>query len=471
MMKNKIILFLMIMMLFSSCTDYLDVQPVSQQIPETIEDYALLMKDWYARKTYMYPVYMTDDIYKPENKNSWRVWELNAFLWKDMILPPDATDYDWQQQYNTIMISNVVLEDIDNAEGNDETWRKLVKGEALAWRAMKHFYLVNEFAKHYNPATASGDLGVPLVLKVDLTSRPSRATVEDVYNQILIDLNEALELLPNRPRGDLPEYNNHPSKAGVYGLLSRVYLYMGEWEKAKEAGENCLAIYNVLLDYNTIDAINDPQNFWGTWGWGANQMRTRSEGNKKEETIWHTELQDPLNATFLKSSAFYSDELVALYEATPGEIRYNAYVYYTGGLPKYPCASMNWFVSNGPTTSEVMLNVAEANVRLGNATEALDIINNTMAPTRYNPAEFVPFTPTNDQEALQIVKDERRKELAFRGLRLFDMKRYTLLGEYNKTLTRTFEGITYTLEPNSPRYVLPISILLMELNPNIEPNP
>ncbi|XLL74012.1 RagB/SusD family nutrient uptake outer membrane protein, partial [Myroides odoratimimus] len=38
-----------------------------------------------------------------------------------------------------------------------------MRAEALLARAYNHFMLVNLWAKHYNPATAESDLGIPYV--------------------------------------------------------------------------------------------------------------------------------------------------------------------------------------------------------------------------------------------------------------------------------------------------------------------
>ena len=72
---------------------------------------------------------------------------------------------------------------------------------------------------------------------------------------------------------------------------------------------------------------------------------------------------------------------------------------------------------------------------------------------------------------LKVVLEERQRELAFNGVRFFDMKRLAKEGIYTRTLTRQFEGTVYTLEPNSNRYMLPIAAKVRLLNTNIVQNP
>ena len=73
--------------------------------------------------------------------------------------------------------------------------RNDVKGQALVHRAMNYFLLVNLYGKQYDAATASTDLGVPLVLEADINKQYPRATVAQVYERMLQDLNDAISLL------------------------------------------------------------------------------------------------------------------------------------------------------------------------------------------------------------------------------------------------------------------------------------
>ncbi|MGL4327328.1 MAG: RagB/SusD family nutrient uptake outer membrane protein, partial [Tannerellaceae bacterium] len=52
----------------------------------------------------------------------------------------------------------------------------------------------------------------------------------------------------------------------------------------------------------------------------------------------------------------------------------------------------------------------------------------------------------------------------------FDMKRYTVIPEYRRALTKVVNGVELTLDPDSHLYVIPFSIEALESNPNLIQN-
>jgi hypothetical protein len=124
----------------------------------------------------------------------------------------------------------------------------------------------------------------------------------------------------------------------------------------------------------------------------------------------------------------------------------------------------------GPTTAEMMLIKAEAEARVGSYTTAVDILN-ALRQKRFRQADYVALTATDAVAALQLVINERRRELLCRGLRWFDQKRLSKEPAFATTVTRVYKGETYTLAPNSNRYVFPIPAKNILLNPEISQNP
>lgn len=126
----------------------------------------------------------------------------------------------WMIAYKVIYMCNTVVEATE--EGNSTESDHLL-GEAYFVRAWMHFCLVNLYAKPY--AYGRDQIGVPLHITTN-NPEPFRAKVGDVYDQIVKDLQKASELMGATSRGNA----GYPSKNAALGLLSRVHLYMENWD-------------------------------------------------------------------------------------------------------------------------------------------------------------------------------------------------------------------------------------------------
>nr|WP_302831622.1 RagB/SusD family nutrient uptake outer membrane protein [uncultured Bacteroides sp.] len=143
----------------------------------------------------------------------------------------------WSYSYKTIININATLEVAPEGESKEFD---MIIGENYYLRAFHYFTLVNVFGQPYinNPET---NLGVPIKLTTSLDDFPERATVKEVYEQIEKDLLKAIELM-TIPEGSTiqPKNSCYASKEVAEALLSRVYLYMENWEKVLEYTNNVI---------------------------------------------------------------------------------------------------------------------------------------------------------------------------------------------------------------------------------------
>ncbi len=142
----------------------------------------------------------------------------------------------WMIAYKAIYMCNTVIGALDENDPNN----KQVLGEAYFMRGLLHLHLVTLYARPYSHG--KDNLGVPLRTS---TSSPEtkRNSVGEVYDQIVLDLQKAGELM-GKSRGNA----GYPSHDAALGLLSRVYLYMEQYDK-------CIAIANEILGSNPADKI------------------------------------------------------------------------------------------------------------------------------------------------------------------------------------------------------------------------
>lgn len=165
--------------------------------------------------------------------------------------------------YNQIKAANDIILSID-PETADET-QKYYLGQAKAVRAFDYLCLAPYYQFRYS---TSKDLPcVPLVTETttDFINNP-RATVEKVYEQIISDLNSAIDLLEGYDRGS---DKTRIDQQVAYGLRARAHLYMEKWEEAYNDADKAMEGYAPYKENEVSKpafySISDHN-----WMWGIN---------------------------------------------------------------------------------------------------------------------------------------------------------------------------------------------------------
>ncbi|GAA4234644.1 RagB/SusD family nutrient uptake outer membrane protein [Postechiella marina] len=468
-MKNTLYILSLILLMFScDREDYLDIQPKGQVIPSKINDYRLLLDQTEVFgntqglqvispgfvNSFSNNELTSDDVMITDNLISFfpdGVASTNTYTWNDNIYTEAEEDGDWQTLYGQIYVSNIIIKDAPNASDGTLEDKLALKAEAQAHRAFAYFSLVNLYAPHYNAATANTDLSIPLRLNTELIGIDfPRATVSDVYDVILDDLTEAVTYLPNTP-----ELIHRPSKAGAYSLLARIYLYMGDFENARDAANNALTLNNTLVDFNTFP------------DWFFPGIASPGDIPQEDpEIIWHKASSGTYSTTIA------SDDYLNLLE--PNDQRRRLFgppsLFGLSGTEQiYAMGFARGFKPIGPSTAEMFLTRAECYARLNQVNLAVNDLN-TLREKRMDTDTFTPITATDQNEVLALVKKERRLELFMKGHRLFDLKRYNVYDTPKIDLTHTYNGNTFTLPANSKNWALPIAKKYILQNPEIGDN-
>lgn len=451
----------MCLTLMASCDDYLDIKPKGMVIPEKCEDYEKLLN--YAqlmKASDSYPNFMTDDVFLPYDDDltggyvSLELPDQRLYTFDSEVFGDGESDGLWEYSYNRIYTYNVIIQEVMGSTQATEDHKKQVRAEALMGRAFEYLTLVNAYGKHYDPATAATDPGVPLMLDEDINkTNLQRASVQAVYDQIKKDLDEAAFDLPERPV--LNAFR--ASKPVGYGMLARMYLYMGDYEKALENAKISLEHNSALqsiLPYEVVDV-----NKW------IGRINVPDRANNPENIYIRL-----APYTFgLSSSVYGSEDLIKLYDKEK-DMRYLLYFtrYIDGVDSDYDFWAPFLYTNMAMATPEIYLIAAECEARIGKIENAMKYIN-TLRDNRIK--DNVALTASTKQEALKLVLEERRRELTFVGCtRLIDLKRLNREPEFAKTIIHEVEGVEYKLEPNSPKYILPIPPTVLRFNPNMTPN-
>ena len=447
-MKKVIIKILLTTIILSSCSSgFLDEKPDKKLVvPSTLDDMRALL-DYDIMFSYM----LTDgEVGSDDYYMTYNVWNSlsstflkNEYIWAKEIFDTGSST-DWNNGYQRIYYANNALEGLNKLTNIDDPVQyKYIRGTALFFRAWLTFQLAQLFCPPYEKSGINDGLGIPLRLTSDLNVKVTRSTIKETYDQILEDLNESKDLLP-----DYEEYKTRPVKTAAYALLSRMYLSMQEYDKALEFAELALDSDYSLIDFNTLNA-------------SASFPMSRFN----DEVILHSKFYI---TTFSTSRLIVDSTLFRSY--ADNDIRKKAWFRTVSGNYTFKGSydgSIQFF--NGFSISECYLTKAECLARKGETEGAMNVLN-SLLQKRYTTGTFSDLTAGTPEEALRIVLQERRKELLYRGIRWTDLRRLNLDPATAKTLYRNLNGTMYELIPNSPNYTLPIPNIVIQTS-GIEQNP
>jgi len=139
----------------------------------------------------------------------------------------------WYQRYHFIASSNAIINQVAEDDLIIDAELSNVLGQAHAYRAWSYYRLISHYAKGYIIGNPSSDPGVPLLFasEAPFESQP-RSTVEAIYNQMEIDIDQAIAYFEN---ASSPDNKSHLSINSAYGIKARIALSKGDWATAASA--------------------------------------------------------------------------------------------------------------------------------------------------------------------------------------------------------------------------------------------
>ncbi|WP_295119737.1 RagB/SusD family nutrient uptake outer membrane protein [uncultured Chitinophaga sp.] len=384
--------------------------------------------------------YVTDDEWAncPSAERNSYVWAKDLFSIQDIV-------FDWGDGYRRIYYSNAILDALpgfkDDPLGDAEFDR--IKGSALFFRAYSYYSLAQIFTLPYDAATAVSLPGLPLRLNANFNEKVDRSTIMQTYIQIIADLEAAESMLP--ATSDFPTL---PNKVAAKAMLARVYLTMGDFANAWKYADETLMAKNSIFDYNKLVipttnflTVNSQyplsEDIFHIVQSGTNISRTRA-------AIVDSTLYKQYDVNDLRKTAFF--------QTTGGQIRFKG---------SYEFKLIN-FRFSGLATDEILLIRAECNARLARVGDAMTDLNKLLI-NRFKTGFFVPLTAGDEETALKLILNERKKELIFRGTRWADLRRLGKDPRFATSISRTVKGTVYTLPVGDKRYALSIPLMEVQL--------
>lgn len=465
-------------LLFTSCSDFTDIQPKGKNLLSTTDEIEMLLNsEFYLSSTdaqmmsgdmLILSSNVANELNQP-NKTRKAIMITFDAANQDKMAELTSNDDEYSGYYNIIgRIANVVLSQIDAATGPEEVKNRL-KCEALVLRAYFHYLLVNKFAKAYNPATAATDPGVPYLKEDwDIMIPTKKETVETVYNYILEDLNKAIEInaLPDESINRM-----RISKPCAYAAKALALISMQRFDEAEQAAQDALAINSVVNDYNAMTTT-----YTGNIIGGKYEVILRPRLQCKED-LFYTEALEMFHAIMPCAWDAFEEGHASRDKMTTDRIMYdNMMGMGTSmiGLDYTFTFDLNsGWNGVGMKTTHMYLIIAEAEIRKGNYDEAMAALDKIRI-NRIDPDIYLPLEGTvdNETDAIFHLKQTSHGENIYSCYNFINRKRWNQLEEkYQETIVRDLEGIgTYEMGPDSPMWIFPFPVDAVNNNPNLTQN-
>lgn len=356
----------------------------------------------------------------------------------------------WIQAYRTINIANTVLESLDVVK--DQEQQQAFKGEALFIRGLMHFELVRLFAQQWTggPTAPNAEAGVPILLKASSTTeiaseKVPRKTIGEVYQQVIQDLTDASNMMPE-------DNAERASKYTALAILARVYLQKGDYANALAAADQVIQSTKYALNAKVTDVFETRNTRESVWEIQQNDQNNAGNANDGLATFY-TNQDDGNGGVKGRADFVVSEQFAATFDAD--DLRGTELIYVGTGSRRgaLACGKYTDFGQNIPIVriSEMYLIRAECNLRLGSAVGAVPAQDLNLVRRRAGLADIA--APVLDD----IIK-ERVFEFFGEGLAVHDLKRL------NKP---TYGGIAF----NDRKMVFPIPERERQTNNLLEQNP
>lgn len=452
-MKKSVYIFFVIMVftMFTTCDDKLDVQPVDGISPEEVfssESNLLAFLVGMYTELREYASYgggnqMINDFlgFTDEVIYTGNLQDLRDFLSKAVSTDNGRNQFLWFNYYQVINNVNLFLDHADIIQNDPDHPNKhnTAIGEAKLLRGLSYFELIQLFAQPYEPGGANSHLGVPLRLQgitdYGVDHSLERSSVGEIYDQIVLDLTDAYNLLP-KDNGDFGD------KYAAAAYLARVYLQQGRYDEARDMAHDVIVNSGHGLNPTYEQAFNNESN---TPEDLFNLQISAIDGYLYLIGIYASKDDGGDGSTALSNSYFN------IFDDPVNDARANFYHTESTSNSLYTSKFLN-INANIPIIrfAEMYLIRAEANYRLNTTTGQTPLEDINKLRMR---AGATPLTSVD----LNDIWLERRRELSFEGRLIQDFKRFQ----------RPVGNLPY----DSPKLVLPIPLNEMNTNTLMVQNP
>jgi hypothetical protein len=413
-------------------------------------------------------------------------WFNRSQNYSDRLYDSSEGELIWKTYYNHLKAANDV---IALTEGTDDPTMLVYRGQALAARAFDYLNLAQTYQFTY--VGHENDLCVPIITEgmteEEMQTNP-RATVAQVYELIMSDLNQAVELLAGNDNGT---NKDKIDEAVAYGLRARANLLMQKWADAAKDAEKALAggtpyslaevskpafnsasadswLWGVMItpdnDVVTTGIINWPSHLCSLTGNGYTTLTGawRYVSSALYNQIPDTDIRKQwfispdTTSTLVDNASVGGESVIDYFGLTPyANVKFGAYQDVMGNTTN----SQDWPLMR---VEEMYYIKAEGEAMSGNVSAAKRTLEDFVKTYR-NPSYSC--TASSAQDLQDEIWLQRRMEFWGEGFSLFDVLR--LKKPIVRKNTNYAAIVQYNIEPESQILIYRIPQCEMETNKGI----
>jgi hypothetical protein len=499
-MRSIIIFIIAIASILTSCKKFLDVKPKGRLIPNEVEEFNHLLDNEETVISFFLDNnlgsmigYLTDNLELSENLAGIHykamvhpnIERYYAYTFRQPYKNPNLSDGFWNfgiygavKYYNNIIDGVMAIRNTQNAAECD-----VVLAQAYAARAWVYLNATMVYGPVYKPGESNSTQTIPYLVNSDISVPvPPPSTQNEMFSHIFNDLHQAL------PKA--PQITSYPSRAGrttVQAMLAYYHLFSRKFDSvahyANLAWQSATANggpQKVLYDYNQL-SFKDPQNLLYS---AIKSPDDKIQLPVSREILFFRSTDEQAG---MMDDAYPSQELISLFDQA-NDLRYQFFFMNAPGYKTiynnqlYDDGERIQYFRSGPTFGntpkfqmtaglsypELLLMRAEGYARTNKLAEAIADLN-TLRRNRFKTGTPDLTIPASQDQAIEMVLNERRRELPAGHLKRFlDLKRLSLdngKGWTKTSITHKAGSTEFNGLIDSKDFILSIPNIVLRSNP------
>lgn len=450
----------MLVTVFTSCEDKLDITPKGKVTLATVDELELLLNQEYLLGDFPSDnigilagesVGTFDQVSAVLSQRNTVKYALMAFDESVDRAMLTTVDERYNNIYKYINYMNTVIAKMDKATG-DESKKSALVAEARVMRAWLHFLAAVIHAPQYDASIAENAGGIAYVTNIDVTEQKSKLSLASTFQHILDDCSDqVIQLLPH----DHGDQFMRGDRAWGNAVRAMVLFQMKRYTEALPYALEAIRLRPHIFDRSVIKQT-------GEWIQGAESTNNFLYiGGAARVSPTMTML------TIEAGNLFEAGDYVINYESVGWSLDYGKMYSGLEGVRMF----MGWGTCcnvYGLTSEQLHLVAAECLIRTQKIKEGLDLVNTVR---HFRVENCQPLEADSEREAMALLQRVKFVEQFDTPFNFFDRKRWNTEPDYRADVTHRLGSMgTFTLKPESPLWIMPFPVNAVRYNPTLTQN-